>query len=682
MYLSYLWKILRYLLYVVSSDDVITAPPLDSSTIRVCRVCVPKTGRRFDGVGAISGGGATSKLLMAYKEPWRSDILDYLFLPQQGASLQILKVEMGGDAQSTEGTESSHMHNSWDENYNRGYEWWLMTEAKKRNPDIKLCTLAWGFPGWLGRNSWWPFLDYNQTSMYMIKWLQAAHEHHNVTIDYVGIWNEKPYDKSFIKHFRYQLDAHNLVDVQIIAADGIGEHAWNIVQDISRDPGLSDAVGVVGVHYTDGVSTELAQECNKPLWSSEDYSSSADDHGAGCIARLVNRNYVTGYMTSTLAWNMIGSYYDGLPISRHSLMLANQPWSGHYEVAPPVWAVAHTTHFTAPGWTYLHHNSGGVGFLSSNGSYVSLVSEDQQDLTIVIENINAESHAVCVRGPSYSTTPLNVTLDIHHSMSHVRQLHWWSSRITFGAESEYMVYKGVLDMTQGKVEIFVDEDSIHTLTTLPPPPTPSPSNTPLPPQPFPVPYEEDFDGTPLYHEADLFTQQIGSFEVQLSPDDPAGHVLQQMVLEAPIHWCPTLQHSPISILGDHRWTDIAVSCDMRIPEVNGTNGVFLAVHVDKGGCYVDLAQGLFLYLLVDKQSVVLAGDLARTKTFSEHPLKIVHNLWYSLELSIHGNHVIAKVNNHTLFSNAITQTSSSGFVGLGTDTFGYAMFDHYRIRFP
>ena len=29
------------------------------------------------------------------------------------------------------GTESSHMHERWDENYQRGYEWWLMTEAKK-----------------------------------------------------------------------------------------------------------------------------------------------------------------------------------------------------------------------------------------------------------------------------------------------------------------------------------------------------------------------------------------------------------------------------------------------------------------------------------------------------------------------------------------------------------------------
>jgi hypothetical protein len=43
----------------------------------------------------------------------------------------MLKVEIGGDDQSTDGSESSHMHEPWDENYNRGYEWWLMKEAKK-----------------------------------------------------------------------------------------------------------------------------------------------------------------------------------------------------------------------------------------------------------------------------------------------------------------------------------------------------------------------------------------------------------------------------------------------------------------------------------------------------------------------------------------------------------------------
>ena len=66
-------------------------------------------GRRLDGFGAISGGGATSRLLFSYEEPELSQILDYLFKPQYGLSLHHLKVEIGGDGQSSEGVESSHM---------------------------------------------------------------------------------------------------------------------------------------------------------------------------------------------------------------------------------------------------------------------------------------------------------------------------------------------------------------------------------------------------------------------------------------------------------------------------------------------------------------------------------------------------------------------------------------------
>ena len=51
-----------------------------------------------------------------------------------GASLNHLKTEIGGDVNSTCGTESaatSILRN--DENFERGYEWWLMKEARKRN---------------------------------------------------------------------------------------------------------------------------------------------------------------------------------------------------------------------------------------------------------------------------------------------------------------------------------------------------------------------------------------------------------------------------------------------------------------------------------------------------------------------------------------------------------------------
>jgi hypothetical protein len=62
------------------------------------------TGRAFDGVGAISGGGGNSRLLIDYPATQRSQILDYLFKPGYGAAVQLLKLEIGGDANSTDGS--------------------------------------------------------------------------------------------------------------------------------------------------------------------------------------------------------------------------------------------------------------------------------------------------------------------------------------------------------------------------------------------------------------------------------------------------------------------------------------------------------------------------------------------------------------------------------------------------
>jgi len=93
-------------------------------------------GLEFDGHGLLSAG-ASSRLLRDYSEPYRSQILDYLFKPQFGASLDIIKVEIGGDCQSTSGTEPSHMHSRDDLGCTRGYEGWLLQEAKRRNPRIK-----------------------------------------------------------------------------------------------------------------------------------------------------------------------------------------------------------------------------------------------------------------------------------------------------------------------------------------------------------------------------------------------------------------------------------------------------------------------------------------------------------------------------------------------------------------
>ena len=50
------------------------------------------SGRVFEGIGAISQGG-TSRNMVDYPDKQKSEILDYMFKPKFGASLQHFKVE-------------------------------------------------------------------------------------------------------------------------------------------------------------------------------------------------------------------------------------------------------------------------------------------------------------------------------------------------------------------------------------------------------------------------------------------------------------------------------------------------------------------------------------------------------------------------------------------------------------
>ena len=64
-------------------------------------------GPAFQGIGAISGGGGNSRLLIDYPPGERAQILDYLFSPHFGAALQKLKLEIGGGGFSSDGSEPS-----------------------------------------------------------------------------------------------------------------------------------------------------------------------------------------------------------------------------------------------------------------------------------------------------------------------------------------------------------------------------------------------------------------------------------------------------------------------------------------------------------------------------------------------------------------------------------------------
>ena len=221
---------------------LLLASVLSLTTADTYDVSSDNLGLTFDGIGGLSGGGATSRLLPDYIEPYRTHILDYLFTPSWGANLQILKVEIGGDAQSTEGTEASHMHVADEENYERGYEWWLMKEAKARNPAIKLYGLSWGFPGWVAEGGSSPLT--NSTVSYITKWLVAARDIHGLTIDYIGVWNENAYSRDYVLGLYASLRAHNLSTL-IVAADDCCP-PWNICDDLLKDDVWAQAVARVG----------------------------------------------------------------------------------------------------------------------------------------------------------------------------------------------------------------------------------------------------------------------------------------------------------------------------------------------------------------------------------------------------------------------------------------------------
>ena len=82
---------------LVAGPPSANADDPSAPTVQTIVVDPASGGRTFDGIGAISGGGGTSRLLVDYPEPQRSQVLDYLFKPGVGAELDIFKVEIGGD---------------------------------------------------------------------------------------------------------------------------------------------------------------------------------------------------------------------------------------------------------------------------------------------------------------------------------------------------------------------------------------------------------------------------------------------------------------------------------------------------------------------------------------------------------------------------------------------------------
>ena len=47
------------------------------------------------------------------------------------------------------------MHSRGDIDCNRGYEWWLLEEARARNPQVVTYALSWAVPEWVGDDNYY-----------------------------------------------------------------------------------------------------------------------------------------------------------------------------------------------------------------------------------------------------------------------------------------------------------------------------------------------------------------------------------------------------------------------------------------------------------------------------------------------------------------------------------------------
>jgi hypothetical protein len=625
------------------------------------------SGRVFDGIGAISGGGGNSRLLIDYPEPSRSQILDYLFKPDYGASLHILKVEVGGDTNSTDGSEASFMHTATDQNFTRGYEWWLMQQAKARNPNIKLYGLAWGAPGWIGTTGA-PVFDSNNRFWsqdmvnYYIAWIKGAKSHYNLTIDYIGGWNERGYNKQFYEALKSALQSNGLA-TKVVAADS----DWSVADAMASDATFNSAIDIVGAHYPCGYlgsnsscsNPTTAKSLGKPLWASEN-GSQDENSGAFAMARAINRGYIDGLMTAYINWPLIAAIYPNLPFDTVGLMVANQPWSGNYSVGKQTWVTAHTTQFTQPGWQYLSSACGYLGGSGSYGSYVTLKSTNGSDYTVVIETVDA-------------TASQTVSFQISNGLS-TGTVHVWATNLHSSNPADYFVQQANITPSNSAYMLTLQPGYVYTLTTT----TGGGKGTAASPPPaaLGLPYADNFDSYALSTEARYFSDQNGAFEIVAAGGGRSGQSLRQMAPRAPINW--DNPSDPYTLLGDLSWTDYTVQSDVLLEQAGyvelmgrvGTQQGFSPANIN--AYYLRVANTGAWSILRNSTG----GTLTTLSSGTVAALGL--NTWHTLALSFQGSTITARIDGTTV-GTVTDSTYTAGQVGLGVSGWQNAQFDNFSV---
>ena len=609
-------------------------------------------GRVFEGIGAVSAG-ASSRNLIDYPEKERSEVLDFLFKPKFGAGFQHLKVEIGSGENSTCGSEPSDAITREEmlDPKPRGYEFWLMAEARKRNPKIILDCLPWAYPSWVGNR-------FSQESAdWIVSFLEVARKYYGLDMDWVSAaQNEMGTDLNWIaKYLRPTLDAHGFSNVKLQAPDDDSEY-WQIFDELEKNPGFNHLINAVGYHYVDGRepweidqkagrdATIKAKQSGKPLWASEEWSQSGqewDGKGALYLARLMNKLYTRDRITKFEIWCPFDGIYDQIIWPNTGVMQADSPWDGHYTVWPAVWAVAHTTQFAEPGWIYMDGACGQFDQGTWRGSHVAMRNPKTGDWSVIMVTGEKQKVKIAI-GPGLKTGPVYV----------------WKS-----TEKEQFINEKPLRLHKNFIEIELEPNAIYTLTSTTGQ-TKGSFGTPPERKPFPFPFVENFDSYSSGKTPRYFSDQKGTFETCQSPK--GGMCLVQIVPKQGILWYNNWLLKPHTLFGDVNWQDYAIEGDVLL-----TGG-----DVEIGGRYAERNKLGFRWILNRDGRWQLNWQY--TTLASGQIIEFKSSDWHHLRLEMKGDQITGSIDGKKL----ATISDTSGLKGMAfiTSTYDRNLFDNIRVE--
>ena len=636
-----------------------------ANATQIIRITNLQQGKRFDGIGAVNGGGATSVLLKDYPEPQRSQIMDLVFKPMFGASVSAMLVEVPGDGNSTQGSMPSHSHYRGDNNFMRGYIWWVMREAHKRNPQLALDATAWSSPAWVG--SCWS----DDMVDYYIAWMQGLRQVYGMELDALGCHNERGWNGDFAKKMRKAMNERGFKEVKLHGFGNWGKSKLDFVKYMQQDKELADALDAVCAHTYSEIPISQEQRTaieamGKPIWNSEDHVYLKGFNCLISIVKCFNENYIVSGATRIINWYDIAGVYPLEPYSQDpAMLLAREPWSGHYSLREALWGYAHYGQFSAVGWQYIDQ---GCVKLEGGGSMVMMRSPATDDYSIIIETKDAKSaQSVEVRLPK--------------GLSRKALCVWMSNA------QEQFVRQQDISQKSGHFTITLEPGTVYSLSTTTGQQKGSFTDIPAS-APFPLPYADNFDqytqpstwGYLPRYLADI----IGAFELTTRPEGQ-GQCIRQVVGEHTLSWAPEWHH--YTILGDSAWRDYEVSADVyltpgdeagvmgRLCDVGTGYGVWVKGYYmkldDQGNCTLILSRGKpdpkELIGDAEQQAIILARkdvEIGGEYTLATAKVPDISSLqWHNLRLRFIGDQITGYIDGKEVLS-ATSDHYKKGMAGL------------------